>query len=147
MSRSRRKPVSTQHRLPFQRGESRPTLLKDIDTGSSGTILESVNSTTRSRQRRRCPRLVVLVGGEPGIGANRRFCCRCARKYFKNAHVLYVSGRGIAQADQNSTRRVCTFFFTSCTSPPRSTWGRSSTKPKLLGKRDILIDELYQTVL
>lgn len=79
MSEFKEKPVSAARGTnTFQRGESRPTLLKDIDTGDeSRSILESVNSTAFSAAALYTARLYWSAVSR--ASANPRCCCKCAR--------------------------------------------------------------------
>ena len=128
MSEFKEKPVSAARGTDtFQRGESRPTLLKDIDTGDESRFHSGIGELDRVLGGGAVHGSFVLVGGEPGIGKSTLLLQMC-QEMCKNARVLYVSGEESLKADQNSCGTPA-HFFTNCTSLPRPTWSRSSTKP------------------
>ena len=69
MSEFKEKPVSAARGTnTFQRGESRPTLLKDIDTGDESRFHSGIGELDRVLGGGAVHGSFVLVGGEPGIG-------------------------------------------------------------------------------
>ena len=92
MSEFKEKPVSAARGTnTFQRGESRPTLLKDIDTGDESRFHSGIGELDRVLGGGAVHGSFVLVGGEPGIGKSTLLLQMC-QEMCKNARVLYVSG-------------------------------------------------------
>mgnify|MGYP000370364700 CR=1 FL=1 len=92
MSEFKEKPVSAARGTnTFQRGESRPTLLKDIDTGDESRFHSGIGELDRVLGGSAVHGSFVLVGGEPGIGKSTLLLQMC-QEMCKNARVLYVSG-------------------------------------------------------
>ncbi len=92
MSEFKEKPVSAARGTnTFQRRESRPTLLKDIDTGDESRFHSGIGELDRVLGGGAVHGSFVLVGGEPGIGKSTLLLQMC-QEMCKNARVLYVSG-------------------------------------------------------
>ena len=92
MSEFKEKPVSAARGTnTFQRGESRSTLLKDIDTGDESRFHSGIGELDRVLGGGAVHGSFVLVGGEPGIGKSTLLLQMC-QEMCKNARVLYVSG-------------------------------------------------------
>ena len=92
MSEFKEKPVSAARGTnTFQRGESRPTLLKDIDTGDESRFHSGIGELDRVLGGGAVHGSFVLGGGEPGIGKSTLLLQMC-QEMCKNARVLYVSG-------------------------------------------------------
>lgn len=122
MSEFKEKPVSAARGTnTFQRGESRPTLLKDIDTGDESRFHSGIGELDPRSRRRRCTRLVCVVGGEPGIGKSTLLLQMCQGNVQKCPRALCF-GRGIAQTDQNSCGTPA-HFFTRAVHPCRDRHG------------------------
>ena len=75
----------------FQRGVSRPTLLKDIDSGDESRFHSGIGELDRVLGGGAVHGSFVLVGGEPGIGKSTLLLQMC-QEMCKSARVLYVSG-------------------------------------------------------
>ena len=69
----------------FQRGTSRPTLLREIELGDESRFHSGMGELDRVLGGGAVHGSFVLVGGEPGIGKSTLLLCKAAR-------VLYVSG-------------------------------------------------------
>ena len=92
MSEFKEKPVSAARGTnTFQRGESRPTLLKDIDTGDESRFHSGIGELDRVLGGGAVHGSFVLVGGEPGIGKSTLMLQICG-SLCRFANVLYVSG-------------------------------------------------------
>ena len=103
MSEFKEKPVSAARGTnTFQRGESRPTLLKDIDTGDESRFRSGIGELDRVLGGGAVRGSFVLVERCSRASANPRCCCRCVRKCARMPDVLYVSGEESAQAAQAS---------------------------------------------
>ena len=78
MSEFKEKPVSAARGTnTFQRGESRPTLLKDIDTGDESRFHSGIGELDRVLGGGAVHGSFVLVGGEPGIGKSTLLLHMC----------------------------------------------------------------------
>ena len=92
MSEFKEKPVSAARGTnTFQRGESRPTLLKDIDTGDESRFHSGIGELDRVLGGGAVHGSFVLVGGEPGIGKSTLLLQLCGR-ISERETILYVSG-------------------------------------------------------
>ena len=92
MSEFKEKPVSAARGTnTFQRGESRPTLLKDIDTGDESRFHSGIGELDRVLGGGAVHGSFVLVGGEPGIGKSTIFAA-ALRRGQQTKNVLYVTG-------------------------------------------------------
>ena len=122
MSEFKEKPVSAARGTnTFQRGESRPTLLKDIDTGDESRFHSGIGELDRVLGGGAVHGSFVLVGGEPGIGKSTLLLQMCQEMCKKCPRALCF-GRGIAQADQNSCGTPA-HFFTRAVHPCRDRHG------------------------
>ena len=109
MSEFKEKPVSAARGTnTFQRGESRPTLLKDIDTGDESRFHSGIGELDRVLGGGAVHGSFVLVGGEPGIGKSTLLLQMC-QEMCKNARVLYVSGEESLQQIKIRAERIGTF--------------------------------------
>ena len=75
----------------FQRGASRPTLLRDIESGDETRFRSGIGELDRVLGGGAVHGSFVLVGGEPGIGKSTLLLQMC-QEMCKSARVLYVSG-------------------------------------------------------
>ena len=75
----------------FQRGASRPTLLRDIESGDETRFYSGIGELDRVLGGGAVHGSFVLVGGEPGIGKSTLLLQMC-QEMCKSARVLYVSG-------------------------------------------------------
>ena len=128
MSEFKEKPVSAARGTnTFQRGESRSTLLKDIDTGDESRFHSGIGELDRVLGGGAVHGSFVLVGGEPGIGKSTlllQMCQECAK--MPACSMFRARNRS---SRSKFVRHACTFLHPSCTSLPRPIWSRSSTKP------------------
>ena len=92
MSEFRVKPESAARGTnTFQRGESRPVLLSEIESGDETRFHSGIGELDRVLGGGAVHGSFVLVGGEPGIGKSTLLLQMC-QEMCKNARVLYVSG-------------------------------------------------------
>ena len=93
MSEFKEKPVSAARGTnTFQRGESRPTLLKDIDTGDESRFHSGIGELDRVLGGGAVHGSFVLVGGEPGIGKSTLLLQMAGAVAASGKLVLYASG-------------------------------------------------------
>ena len=104
MSEFKEKPVSAARGTnAFQRGESRPTLLKDIDTGDESRFHSGIGELDRVLGGGAVHGSFVLVGGEPGIGKSTILLQLCGE--VSKTKMCSTSRAGIGAADQAACRR------------------------------------------
>ncbi len=139
MSEFKEKPVSAARGTnTFQRGESRPTLLKDIDTGDESRFHSGIGELDRVLGGGAVHGSFVLVGGEPGIGKSTLLLQMC-QEMCKNARVLYVSGEESLKQIKIRAARL------HISSPELYILAETINETELL-EPDILIVDSIQTV-
>lgn len=88
----------------IQRGNARPTLLADIESGEESRFHSGIGELDRVLGGGAVHGSFVLVGGEPGIGKSTLLLQMC-QEMCKTAKVLYVSGEeSLRQIKMRATR-------------------------------------------